>query len=105
MVTSKFPKKIDISDKPRPGEQPNISSQSRPAKIDEDVRRTYYLEPADDVPFDEEEDDEFLYDEVPTEEYEDYGHEDEEESLEAIVRNIHDKTYFGGANTSTPYFI
>ncbi|TPX65192.1 hypothetical protein SpCBS45565_g05353 [Spizellomyces sp. 'palustris'] len=61
--------------------------------VDDDGRKTYFLEAADPVEdFDE---DDLNYEEVPVEEFEELEDDDEEETLESAVRNIHERSFFG----------
>ncbi|KAJ3053562.1 Sperm-associated antigen 16 protein [Rhizophlyctis rosea] len=61
---------------------------------DEDNGRIYYLDPADPVDDDPDEED-LIFEEVPVEEFQESSDDEEEETLEHAVRSINEKAFFG----------
>ncbi|KNC99864.1 uncharacterized protein SPPG_05237 [Spizellomyces punctatus DAOM BR117] len=75
-----------------PKQSPKISTPGA-GGADDDGRKTYFLEAAE--PVDDFDEDDLNYEEVPIEEFEELEDDDEEETLESAVRNIHERSFFG----------
>ncbi|KAI9099871.1 WD40-repeat-containing domain protein [Phlyctochytrium arcticum] len=63
------------------------------AENDDDVQKTYFLEAAE--PIQDLDDDELSFEEIAVEEFEVFEDDEEDESLEKAVQNIHERSFFG----------
>ncbi|KAJ3039908.1 Sperm-associated antigen 16 protein [Rhizophlyctis rosea] len=90
-LPTRLPPKLDQSVLATSGKQNGANGDTGP---DEDNGRIYYLDPAEPVEDDTDEE-ELNFEEVPVEEFQESSEDEEEETLEHAVRSINEKAFFG----------